>query len=191
MLNSRSIPVIGITDKEPEKMDKTISGIGVMGNDEVILNYPASTVQLVNGIGSTGSTANRRSLFEDFKKRGYAFATVIHPSAVISNDVKTAEGGQIMAGAVIQTGSSIGKNTIVNTRVSIDHDCSIGDHVHLAPGAILSGEVQVGDMAHIGTGAVVIQGVKVGAGSVVGAGAVVIENVPDNTTVVGIPAKPV
>lgn len=30
-----------------------------------------------------------------------------------------------MAGAIIQTGSSVGENNIVNIRASVDHDCTI------------------------------------------------------------------
>ncbi|MEE8535884.1 MAG: sugar acetyltransferase, partial [Kiloniellales bacterium] len=65
----------------------------------------------------------------------------------------------------------------------------IGAHVHLAPGATLSGGVCVGRGAHIGTGATVIQGLTIGQGSLVAAGATVIESVPDHVSVSGVPAR--
>jgi UDP-perosamine 4-acetyltransferase len=99
------------------------------------------------------------------------------------------EGVQIMAGTVVQPGSKIGDNTILNTRSSVDHDCEIGAHVHIAPGVTLSGGVRVHDDAHIGAGAVLIQGVEVGASSLVAAGSVVIHAVPANTRVAGMPAR--
>ena len=83
-----------------------------------------------------------------------------------------------MAGCVIQTGTNIGANSIVNTRASIDHDCTIGETVHIAPGVTLSGNVRVGDRTHIGTGAVVIQGIAIDADSLVAAGAVVYRDLP-------------
>ncbi len=70
-----------------------------------------------------------------------------------------------MAGAVIQTGSKIGENTIINTRVSIDHDCCVGAHTHIAPGSVFSGGVTVGQGCHIGPGSVVIQGCCIAPGS--------------------------
>ena len=48
-----------------------------------------------------------------------------------------------MAGVVIQSGSVIGDNVIVNTNASVDHDCRIGQHVHLAPGVVVCGNVCV------------------------------------------------
>ena len=38
-----------------------------------------------------------------------------------------------MAGTVIQCDTNIGMITIINTCASIDHDCNIGDHIHVAP----------------------------------------------------------
>jgi acetyltransferase EpsM len=42
----------------------------------------------------------------------------------------------------------------------------------------------------VGIGASVIQAVRIGRYSTVGGGAVVIDDVPDATTVVGVPARP-
>jgi UDP-perosamine 4-acetyltransferase len=72
----------------------------------------------------------------------------------------------------------------------IDHDCNVGAHVHIAPGAALSGNVRIAIGAHIGTGATIIQSTRIGAWSLVGAGAVVIRNVPARAAFVGVPAKP-
>ena len=74
--------------------------------------------------------------------------------------------------------SDIGANSIVNTRAAVDHDCKIGETVHIAPGVTLSGNVRVGDRTHIGTGAVVIQGIFIGEDSLVAAGAVVCRDLP-------------
>jgi len=72
----------------------------------------------------------------------------------------------------------------------VDHHNTVGDHVHIAPGAHLGGEVTVEEGAMVGIGAVILPGVKVGAWSVVGAGAVVLKDVPREVKVVGVPARP-
>ncbi|WP_018132196.1 acetyltransferase [Effusibacillus pohliae] len=183
--------VLGVTVPVGEFFGKSLLGIRCIGNDDTILEYPADSIELVNGIGSVAAPDLRKRIFESFKGLGYEFTSVVHPSAVISAEAELAEGVQVMAGAIIQTGSSIGANTIVNTKVSVDHDCAIGNHVHLAPGVTLSGGVQVGDEVHIGTGATVIQGVRIGKNSIIGAGALVLNDVAEGVTVVGVPAKEV
>ncbi len=117
------------------------------------------------------------------------FATAIHPSAVVSPSAVIGEGTVVMAGAIINADAVIGKHCIVNTGASVDHECVIGDYCHIAPHATLCGQVHVGEGALIGVGASVIPCVQVGAWSVVGAGAAVVSDVPDGTTVVGVPAK--
>ncbi|MFZ5633350.1 MAG: acetyltransferase [Bacillota bacterium] len=188
-LSLQTVEIFGITDLKPEKAFKTVYGLPLIGKDDAIFEYKPDKVQLVNGLGSVRDTAARKKIYEYFKSRGYKFATIIHPSAVIASDVTIEEGSQIMAGSIIQTGTCIGHNTIVNTKASVDHDCFIGPHVHLAPGVTLSGGVEVGEGVHIGTGAAVIQGIRIGQNSIIGAGAVVVKDVPEGAIVTGVPAR--
>ena len=58
----------------------------------------------MNGIGSVKSTSGRRRIFEQFQRKRYRFASVIHPAATIATDARLLEGVQVMAGAVVQPG---------------------------------------------------------------------------------------
>lgn len=184
-----SVAIAGIVDPDPALIGCSILGVSVLGGDDEVLRYFHGEVRLVNGLGSTGLPQKRKDIFELFSLQGYIFVTVVHPSAVVASDVHLDEGVQIMAGAVIQPGSRLGRNAIVNTNASVDHDCQIGNHVHLAPGVTLSGEVTIGDSVHIGTGATVIQGIRIGSGSLIAAGAVVINDIPAGSIAMGVPAK--
>ncbi len=184
-----STVVLGLVDRDPKLAGRMVLGISVLGGDEALRAYAPETVRLVNAIGSAGTMERRRSLYEKYCGAGYAFASVLHPAAIISRHAVAAPGAQLMAGAVVQAGASVGENTIVNTGATVDHDCRIGAHVHLAPGVTLSGSVQIGDATHVGAGATVIQGVRIGARCTVAAGAVVLSDVADGTTVAGVPAR--
>jgi UDP-perosamine 4-acetyltransferase len=179
--------ILGFVDLNPAALP--LLGIRCLGADAAVLLHAPGDVRLVNGVGSAASTAKRQDVYDRFTREGYYFATVIHPSAVIASEVQIEDGAQIMAGVILQSGSSVGANAIVNTGAIIDHDCVVGAHAHIAPRAVLSGGVRVGSGAHIGTGACIIQRVSIGAASVVGAGAVVIKDVPPGITTVGVPAK--
>lgn len=188
-LLANSAVIAGIVNADLSRQGEMVLGVPLLGTDEIVCDFPPTEVRLVNGIGSVGLPVRRQELFSRFKELGYSFATVVHPAAVVSSDVVLCEGAQIMAGAVIQPGSRIGCNAIVNTKASADHDCSIGDHSHIAPGVTLSGGVLIGQSCHIGTGATVIQCIEIGSHSLVAAGALVVRNVAAGMTVRGVPAR--
>jgi UDP-perosamine 4-acetyltransferase len=139
-------------------------------DDEIAKKYPAGKVLLVNGIGSIKQPFQRRDIFLKFKALGYRFASIIHSAAVLSKRIRLGEGVQIMAGAIINVGASIGDNAIINTKASVDHDCTIGAHTHVAPGVTLSGGVRIGQTCLVGTGANVIQQITIEDEVLVGAG---------------------
>jgi sugar O-acyltransferase (sialic acid O-acetyltransferase NeuD family) len=119
----------------------------------------------------------------------HEFFTARHPSAILAEDALVGIGSMVLHGVIVQTGSRIGEHVILNTGCQVDHDCTIGNFAHVAPGSVLCGNVSVGEGALVGAGAIITPGRKIGAWSIVGAGAVVIQDVPDGATVVGVPAK--
>lgn len=181
--------ILGLTDKDTALHGTDVLGYPVLGGDEVLADKKKENVDLVLGIGSTAPGEIRQRVFGQLINAGYSFATCIHPSAVIAPDVVCGAGTQIMAGVIVNPGTEIGINTILNTRASIDHDCKIGDHVHIAPGVVLAGTVSIGNQSHIGVGASIIQNIKVGNAAMVAAGATVIRDVAASTRVGGTPAQ--
>ncbi|UZP66738.1 acetyltransferase [Desulfovibrio mangrovi] len=188
-LRCLGLPVAACSDANPERVGQTLGGVPIIAESELAARFPARTTLLVNSVGGVKDMTPRQNVFERFRKLGYRFATLVHPAAFVAEDVLLEEGVQVMAGAMIITGSRIGANTIVNTRASVDHDCLIGAHCHLAPGTTLSGTVTVGDGSLIGTGASVIQGIRIGEHCVIGAGAAVIRDIPTGATATGVPAR--
>lgn len=191
LLHALDHRILGVCD--PELANRGVAqwrGLPVLGNDEIIEEHQPDSIALANGIGSLPNSQLRRRLHQRFKRIGYRFITLVHPSSVLGSGVELGEGVQIMAGTIIQADTKFGNDAIVNTGVRIDHESVIGDHVHVAPGAVLSGNVMVADGCHIGPGAVVIQGIKLGQGAVVGAGTTVLSDLPAQCQLTGQPPRP-
>ena len=129
--------------------------------------------------------ASIRERLSDGKK----LVTLIHPDAVVPDDIEIGTGTVIMAGVVINPGTRIGKGCIVNTSSSIDHDCNIGDYCHVSVGTHLAGNVKVGKSTWIGAGVTVINNVHICGDCLIGAGAVVTKDIDESGTYVGVPAK--
>lgn len=163
-------------------------GVPVRGDDRFLDQLSAAQVVLVNGVGAHPNVQPRRKLFLDLTARGFSFSSLCHPSVIVARECKLADGSQLMAGVVLQNRVSVGRNAVVNTRASIDHECVIADHAFIGPGAVLCGKVIVGESALVGAGAVILPGVEIGANAVIGAGAVVTKNIAAGSTVAGNPA---
>ena len=169
--------LLGFADDNPRKCNTRVLGLPVLGSLEALNR--AGEVDLAMGVGDNSV---RRRLFDRAKALGYRFINVIHPSAVIARDCELGSGIVVFANAVVNVSTRIEDNVILNTASSVDHDCAIGAHAHIAQGARLAGGVKIGVGALIGVGACVISGCEVGDWSVVGAGAAVTQPVPSGLT---------
>ena len=171
-LDSQGIQVEGIFDDDIQK--------------SMLLNYPVLGLynqSFMSGellIIAIGDNSIREKITKVVKHK---FGIVIHKSAQVSQYATIAEGSVLMHNSIIQSGSNIGRHCIVNTAASVDHDCEIGDFVHIAPNAVLCGGVKIGEKTLIGAGATVIPNISIGSNVIIGAGSIVTKNIPDNSIV--------
>ncbi|OUN06769.1 acetyltransferase [Flavonifractor sp. An91] len=142
-----------------------------------------------DGFVAIGNALVRQRLQEEMEKRGIHVPVLIHPAAVVAEDVQILPGTAIMAGAVINPGSVIGKGCIVNTCASVDHDNVLEDYVHVAVGAHIAGTVQIGHHTWVGAGATVSNNINICANCMIGAGTVVCKSIVEEGTYVGVPAR--
>ncbi len=155
--------------------------------DSVIIQVPVDYSLTGNVIIAIGDNLIRKSI--SIKAVNAHWTSIIHPSAIIANDVFIGEGTVIMAGVIIQAGSKIGRHCIINSGSCIDHDCLLDDFVHIAPNAALAGGVTIGEGCLIGIGSSIIPNIRIGKWTTIGAGSAVIFDIPDFSIAVGVPAS--
>jgi acetyltransferase EpsM len=137
---------------------------------------------------SVGSNPVREQLVNDLESSSFS-QVLIHSSAQVSEATELKEGSVVMPLAVINASTVVGWHSIINTAAVVEHDCELGDFVHISPNATICGGVQIGKGTQIGAGAVVIPNVSIGENCIIGAGTVVNKNLPDGVKVVGNPAR--
>lgn len=190
----KDITIAAIVDNDPSLQGTCLDDIFVVGSDSVLFDLHRDGIShAALGVGALRQNRidlhYRQVLFEEVKQVGFDMVNLIHQSASVAKSVEMGCGILIGAQAVVNPGVKVGDNVVINTGVLVDHDCRVGNHVQLAPGSVLAGNVEVGEKAHIGAGATIIQSMRIGNKAVVAAGAVVINDVPDGTTVMGVPAR--
>lgn len=175
ILRARNVAVDFVCDDNPALTE--FCGLPVARTCAV----PAGATAIV----SIGRNETRRKIADALRGNVAAFATAVHPSAVVSPESEIGAGTVVMPGALVNAGTRVGEHCIVNTGASVDHDCRVGDFAHISPHATLCGNVSVGEGSWIGAGTVVIQGVSIGKNCLIGAGSVVSKDIPDNSFACG------
>ena len=103
------------------------------------------------------------------------------------------ENCEIGCGSTIDRGSMsntvIGKNTYLDNQIHIAHNVKIGENSIIAGQVGIAGSSIIGSNVKIGGQAGISGHIKVGNNVEIGGGSGVIRNIPDNTKVMGYPAK--
>jgi sugar O-acyltransferase (sialic acid O-acetyltransferase NeuD family) len=138
-----------------------------------------------------GDLAARRRLLDQLS-RTFAWAEpVVHPGAIVHASATLAPGVFVGPRAIVHSFATVSAHAILNSACLVEHECRVGENAHLAPGTLLGGRVDIGHDTLLGLGSRILPNLSIGDRAVVGGGALVHRNVPDDTTVVGVPATPI
>lgn len=138
---------------------------------------------------AVGDNYTRVKLIDLFEKHELKQLVLIDPSAIVSQQATIGLNTFVAPGAVINSLATIGKGVIVNSNSIIEHNVTIEDYCHTAPGSVLCGGVTIGRLSFVGANAVVKEYCNIGNGCIIGAGATVLANVPNSEKWVGTPAR--
>ena len=140
-------------------------------------------------VGAVGLYPTRRAIAERYAGAGARFVPVIHPRAIVSDNVRVGPGALILAGAVVGCGAVLGAHCLINSAAVVEHDVALGDHTILGPSAVVGGGTRVGADSFLGLGCRVRDHVQIGARVVLAMGAVLVGNANDDAVMMGVPAR--
>jgi sugar O-acyltransferase (sialic acid O-acetyltransferase NeuD family) len=164
-----------------------IQGLPVRGGGEML-----SSLQGMNVVIAVGDPLVKRSIASRFSP-AITSPYLVHPSVQVldSASVIIGAGAIITAGVSLTTDIRIGAHVLLNLNCTVGHDCTIGSFSSIMPGVNIAGEVKLAECVMLGSGSNILNRVTIGEAARVGMGAVVLTDVKENTTVVGVPAKPI
>jgi len=133
-----------------------------------------------------GDPSVRKAMVESLPKET-SYATIIHPSVVMSKWVEIGEGSIITAGSILTCNIKIGKHAHLNLHTTIGHDCVIGDYFTSTPGVNISGNCTFGDCVYFGTNASTREKLSICSNVTIGMGGVVVKSIDKEGVYIGNP----
>lgn len=180
----REWDVAGFLDDDRSILDQYPCGVPVLGAPRSFT--PADGDVFVCAIGSPQI---RLKLTEQLGARGFAFTSIVHPSARVGARCRIGEGTILCPNTILTCDVVVGRHCILNCFSTAGHDSSIGDGCTLSAFCVVTGFAQLGRGVMMGTHSQVVPGITVGDFAVVGAGSAVVRPVAPETTVLGVPAE--
>ncbi|MFA7116539.1 MAG: hypothetical protein WC140_04835 [Bacteroidales bacterium] len=125
---------------------------------------------------------DRKNVYEKLKNKGFKFANLISPTAIIRGEIK-GDNCWIHDYVVIQNNTIIKSNVLIMSYVLIGADTIISSNCFIGAKALVAGGCVVGNQTFVGMNATIFDGRTVGNKCIVGACSAVKRNMPDFCTI--------
>lgn len=175
--------IAGFLDDDPHALDQYECDYKVVGT---IKDWqPEEDEEFALALGSP---ALKHKIVKILKDKGAKFATVIHPTAMVSEFAHYGEGFIMFPNSKLSANSTVG-DFVTLLATPIGHDTIIGDYSVISGGCNVVRNVVIGKDVFLAAGACIAQDVHIGDGAYIGLGAVVLKDVKPGTKMFGNPAR--
>jgi sugar O-acyltransferase (sialic acid O-acetyltransferase NeuD family) len=189
--------VVVVDDRALAGPVDAVCGVPVVGGLDRVAGYVGRGFVVVSGIAGAGAkdAAGKRKLgvrnaiAARLALPREAWATVVHPAAVVSRRAKVGVGVVAYPGAQVHVDAVVGDHVLLYPNAVVHHDVVVDAGAILCAGVICAGHVRVGAGSYLGVGTAVRERVAIGAEALCGMGSVVVADVDAGATVVGVPAR--
>jgi acetyltransferase EpsM len=145
--------------------------------------------QFIYALSSVGKAYERHQLLDNLGIPRDRFATIVHPTAEVSDQAELGNGVVLMPFAMVGPDAILGDHTHLYGQSFVGHDTTLDEMVFVSNNATLGSHIHVEDGAHLGTNSSFVEHLTIGRYSIVGLGSAVIEDVEPFDKVAGNPAE--
>jgi sugar O-acyltransferase (sialic acid O-acetyltransferase NeuD family) len=178
---------VGFLDDKLDKIGTSLWDVKVLGPLEKARDLPDCF--FIFGIGSTANFWRRQEILSRTGIPDERFETLLHPTASVSRMSQIGTGTVVLQHVTINNNAKIGKHVYILPNTVISHDDVIGDFSCIAGSVSISGNVHIGHSCYVGAGSSIREGLMIGDNCLIGMGSIVLKDVPENSVMVGNPAR--
>lgn len=135
-----------------------------------------------------GSPSLKRKIVSLMKAKGAKFATIIHPTALLSEFAEYGEGFIMFPYSKLSCNSKVG-DFVTLLATPIGHDTLVGDYTVISGGCNIVRNVKIGNDVFLAAGVCIAQDITIGDGAYLGLGSVILKDVAPNVKMFGNPAR--
>lgn len=162
-------------------------GRDVMRLEVALDRFGPDGAELVVAIGEP---AIRQRIYDSLRQRGARLATLIDPSAIVSDTASVGAGVIVTSFCSIASAAVVADNVVLNAKAIVGHDVTIGASTVLSSMVNVGGGCTVGTCSYVGMAAQIKQGLAIGDRTIIGMGSMVHDSIGDDLIAIGNPARP-
>lgn len=184
--NKKEWDIKGFIDDERSSWGKDYCGVKVGGRD-ILSKFPDAWILALPG--NPANYLKRKEIISSLNIGPSRFATIVHPSVVISADSKIGYNTLLMPNVVISCDAEVGNHCMILPNTVISHSSIVGDYCCIGANVVVSGNVSIGSECYIGSGVNIKEKISIGKRTMVGLGSNIISSMEEGVVAVGNPAR--
>lgn len=166
-----------------------VNGYPVLGKMCDIPKYLGQDFYFVWAIHLVGRNPKTSEMFKEANIPAERFATIVHKSAFIGENVVLEPGVFVMYNSYIGPATHIGQCSLIMANCSIGHNVEIGALCHCSVGTTMTGYSKMGYCCDMAVGSTILAYKTVGDYAMCGAASLATHDIPAKEIWVGSPAR--
>ncbi len=158
----------------------TYLGLPLVPFSDVEKHFAPISHNMIIAIGFIEMNALRKRKYLEARQKGFCFASFIHESVLMHDDVVIEDNCIILDHVSIHPGCRIGRSTFVSSNVNIGHDCIVGETNWINSGVAIAGGCTIGEGCFFGVNSSAGHDLRIGAGNFIAANTFINKHTEDD-----------